>query len=174
MTPRVHFAAYFIVGVMTGLALGAMLPWWMAGAPAWVLAAATTAWVRSTTPHPLTTSPGRFAPLASPRLSRDIAAHVSIVRAATWGAFIGGCIGGLAATLPQVWAALGLTDATWPMHGPIVALIACACVAVDAYVTDPALDAAEVPGFVPWKYGLTTYLAYAAVAFLPALAEVWP
>lgn len=150
MTPRVYFAAYFIVGVMTGLALGAMLPWWMAGAPAWILATATTTWTRLQ------------------------GLHLAIVRAATWGAFVGGCIGGLAATLPQVWAALGLTDATWPMHGPIVALIACACVAVDAYVTDPDLDAAEAPGFAPWKYGLAAYLAYAAVVFLPALAEVWP
>lgn len=176
MTPRVYFAAHFVVGVMTGIALGAMIPWWMAGAPAWVLAAATTAWVRSTLPHPLTTSPGRFTPCAGPRLVRDIAAHVAIVRAATWGAFVGGCVGGLAATLLQVWAALGLTDATWPMHGPIVALIACACVAVDAYVTDPVLDEAPSFGwtFTPWKYGLAAYLAYAAVAFLPALAEVWP
>ena len=175
MTPRVHFAAYFIVGVMTGLALGAMLPWWMAGAPAWVLAAATTAWVRSTTPHPLTTSPGRFTPCAGPRLVRDIAAHVAIVRAATWGALSGGFIGGIAATLQQVWsAAFGNSGAALQSHGPLLALLACVCVAVDAYVTDPDLDAAEAPGFVPWKYGLASYLAYVVVAFLPALAEVWP
>lgn len=159
MNPRRAFAAAYFIGMTTGLAAGVMLPWWVSGAPAWVLAWVVHDVMRTHLPHPheyMVASPQRIAMA----WSRD-----RIVRAAVVGAFVGACSGAAAAGLPGIYAWTGL--ASRPLDGHLCGALACALVGADAWVRGDAPSRVS-----PGLRGTVAYLAFAAFVAAPALVEV--
>lgn len=159
MNPRRTFAALYFVGMTTGLAAGVMLPWWISGAPAWVLAWAVNDVARTHLPHPheyMVASPQRIAMA----WNRD-----RIVRAAVVGAFIGALSGAAAAGLPGFYAWAGL--ASRPLDGHLCGAMACALVGADAWARGDAPCRAS-----PGMRGTIAYFAFTVIMALPALVEV--
>lgn len=168
MTPSVVFAVAHLVGTLVGLPSGHLLPWQVAGAPAWLLAGLVL-WIRPLGPtdvqwsRAFETWPPHRIGAAVRRLNED---HALRVRAAAHGAFWGCLAGTLASSFPGLVSWL-----LWPYDdrgfGPVVAVVMSLGWLVGAALED---EAASPPS--PMLMGLGLYLVVAALCSLPVAWEV--
>jgi hypothetical protein len=154
--PSVVFAVAHLAGTLVGLPSGAMLPWWISGAPAWVLLAAARRWYSRPIRLPATWF-GRRAVIWVPRPDR---------RDVSLGLFWG-C---LASTLAASWSDL-VSLVLWPYDdrgfGPVVAVV----MSLGWLAGSATEDEAATPTS-PMLTGLGLYLVIAGLCSLPVLWEV--
>lgn len=168
MTPATIFAVAYLVGAAVGMPAGVHLPWWLSGAPAWVMAVAVVIlrplgptdeqWKRSFRSGP----PDDIG--ASVRRLDDW--HARRVACLALGLFWGAMAGAAATAMPAMMDWL-----LWPGHddhgwGAVVAVIAAAY-----WLLTATVDGESVP-FRPGVAGLFLYAVVVTLCALPALWEV--
>ena len=168
MRPSVVFAVAHLAGTLVGLPSGALLPWWVSGAPAWVLAGLVL-WLR---PFKPTYQEWRDAlwesnpHMAGWRVRLLGERHDVVVRAVALGLFWGCLVGTLAASWSDLVSLL-----LWPYDdrgfGPVVAVV----MSLGWLVGAATEDGAVVPPS-PMLTGLGLYLVFVGLCSMPVLWEV--
>lgn len=168
MRPSLVFAVAHLAGTLVGLPSGALLPWWISGAPAWVLAGLVL-WLRPLGPGWCeweSCSTGGGPPPPMWRLRLVLERHEQRVHHLAHGLFWG-CLAG---TLAASWSDL-VSLVLWPYDdrgfGPVVAVV----MSLGWLVGSATDDEAAAPTS-PMLTGLGLYLVVAGLCSLPVLWEV--
>jgi hypothetical protein len=163
----VVFAVAHLAGTLVGLPSGAMLPWWVSGAPAWVIG--FSAWAL----QPLQPNDGerRLAfTCGMPRLIGTRLRDLDVMyRSLNRHLYLGLFWGCLAGTLAASWSDL-VSLVLWPYDdrgfGPVVAVV----MSLGWLVGSATEDEATAPTS-PMLTGLGLYLVIAGLCSLPVLWE---
>lgn len=168
MSLSIIFAVAYFLGTCVGVASGLLLPWWLSGAAAWVLAGALMVWPLL---RPSQRALQRIFEHDPPQvvgdrlralMDRCAAMNLRVVLGLFWGAMAGAG----ATSMPAV-----LDWLLWPGHGDVALCVMLAGVVAASWLLVSLADVGEDdcrPGLV----GLALYLAVVTLCALPALWEV--